>query len=405
MALSQVPHCCACFCHSGQSEPEGRLNCGLSNFLRRITMSFKDHIRTWMPVLALLLIAPELRAQASYVTPDEAQEITFTPGLRIQTRYVHDRIDRNNDFFIRRLRLKGKGKAFDLANYYFEVKIDNAGRYNRQPRAEVENAWLNFALKPGLAIRVGFYDMVFSRNALTSDSKLLLMDRSLIKGALTKLGVADNTVGVLVFGRPLAGHLTYGAGIFDNIGFEVEGSATTLERKANGAMTTGRLVYDFLDPAPIWGYADYRGSYIGQGHRLSIGASAGYLSRARIGEREFRLVAWGADLFFNYGRWTFEAEYDQYKEEMFTSVPDIDGEGWYAQGGFLLVPNLELAARHQELDANKNVAGDKLQWTTLGFNIYLRGHQLKIQTEYTFKKEQGDPLNNNVFQVQLQLDY
>ena len=79
-----------------------------------------------------------LKAQAQYVTPDSTGNITFTPGLRIQTRYTYDQEDKNNDIFIRRLRLKGKGKVFDLGNYYFEVKIDNAGRFNRQPRAQVE---------------------------------------------------------------------------------------------------------------------------------------------------------------------------------------------------------------------------------------------------------------------------
>ncbi|MCK5703762.1 MAG: hypothetical protein KAI29_21540, partial [Cyclobacteriaceae bacterium] len=97
---------------------------------------------------------------------------TFKPGLRIQTRYdrEHDANgNRNNDFFIRRLRLKGGGKVFDVAKYYFEVKIDNTGKFNRTPRAQVENAWLDFKIKESFIIRAGLFDMVFSRNALTSD--------------------------------------------------------------------------------------------------------------------------------------------------------------------------------------------------------------------------------------------
>jgi hypothetical protein len=113
-------------------------------------------------------------------------------------------------------------------------------------------------------LRAGLYDFVFSRDALTSDSKLLLMDRSLIKDALTVLGFADNTVGLLVHGRPLDGHLSYGVGVFDNVGFETGAVDTTvLARKSNGALTAGRLVYDFFDPAKPDGYGDYWGSYIG----------------------------------------------------------------------------------------------------------------------------------------------
>jgi hypothetical protein len=40
--------------------------------------------------------------------------------------------------------LKGGGKFFSAGKYYFEVKIDGAGRFNRTPRAQVENAWMNF---------------------------------------------------------------------------------------------------------------------------------------------------------------------------------------------------------------------------------------------------------------------
>ena len=249
--------------------------------------------------------------------------------------------------------------------------------------------------------------MVFSRNALTSDSKLLLMDRSLIKGALTVLGINDNTVGILVHGRPLGGHLSYGFGIFDNIGFEIAGAEEILAREADGAMTSGRVVYDFLDPAPSGGYGDYKGSYIGKGQRLSLGANLAYLSKARIGDIEFDLLAWGMDLFFNTGPITIEAEYDNYKEgNKNASSGDLVGGGWYAQGGYLILPVVELTTRYQELDANDNDDSDKLQWTSVGLNYYIRGHNLKIQTDYTFKKEEGESkISNDLFQVQLQFDY
>jgi hypothetical protein len=362
-----------------------------------------------LTALAFFIAVSPLQAQSQYVTPDGDGDITFTPGLRIQTRYAHDKIDGNNDFFIRRLRLKGKGGVYGLASYYFEVKLDNAGKFNIQPRAQVENAWLNFPINPAIAIRVGLYDMVFSRNALTSDSKLLLMDRSLIKGALTVLGIADNTVGILVHGRPLGGRLTYGFGIFDNIGFEqLGGSQGTLSREADGAMTTGRLVYDFLDPAKPGGYGDYRGSYIGKGRRLSIGANGAYLSKATIDSSEFSLFAWGFDLFFNSGPFTAEAEYDSYKEDIKNGgTPDINGDGWYAQAGFLVHPSIELAGRYQELDPSDQVESDKLKWTSLGINYYMRDHNLKMQAEYLIKKEETEEAekDNNLIQVQLQFDF
>jgi len=355
---------------------------------------------------ALILISSQALAQSEYITPDGKGDITFIPGLRIQTRYEYNNADKNNDFFVRRLRLKGKGNLFKIASYAFEVKIDNAGRFNRIPNAQVENAWLNFPVISDLDIRVGLYDMVFSRNALTSDSKLLLMDRSLIKGALTVLGITDNTVGILVHGRPLGGHLSYGFGIFDNLGFETAGDTITITRKSDGAMTTGRLVYDFLDPQPSGGYGDYKGSYIGKGQRLSVGINGAYLSKAQIGDEIFSLFAWGTDIFFNKGKVTFEGEYDSYIEDISENgTPNIEGAGWYVQGGYLFHDLFELVARYQEMDPDKDVMNDKMQWTSVGFNTYLRGHNLKFQTEYTFKSEEGNEISNDVIQIQLQVDF
>ncbi len=360
--------------------------------------------------LGFFLTAIPLQAQSQYVTPDGEGDITFTPGMRIQTRYEYNEIDKNNDFFIRRLRMKGGGKFFGLGKYYFEVKLDNVGRFNKTPKAQVENAWLNFNLAKDINLRAGLYDFVFSRDALTSDSKLLLMDRSLIKGALTILGFADNTVGLLVHGRPLDGHLSYGFGIFDNVSFETLGVDTTvLARSSNGAMTSGRLVYDFLDPAKPDGYGDYWGSYIGEGKRLSIGANAAYLTEAedpRISPEAFSIYALGVDLFFNMGAFTAQAEYDMYTQDTDADSSDIDGSGWYAQAGYLILPKLEITFRYQEVDPSNIDLFDKLKWTSIGLNYYLHSQKLKLAADYTFKKEEGTmEIDNNIFQVQLQLDF
>jgi phosphate-selective porin O/P len=333
----------------------------------------------------------------------ESQTITFTPGLRLQVRYAYDNVDGNNDFYIARTRIKGKGKVFGIADYLAEIKLDNVGRFARQVNAQVENAWLDFPLKPAFALRVGLYDAVFSRNALTSDSKLLLQDRSLIKDALTTIGLADNTVGLLVHGRPFKARTEYSVGVFDNLQFEETGSPTA--KQANGAMLMGRIGVHLLDPAPARGYADYQSSYIGQGRRLSIGVNSAYLSKARAGD-EFDISAWGADLFFNARAFTVEGEYDSFVEAK-SVAPDVDGNGWYVQGGYLIHPLIELAARYQALDTDDNSGAfiNTLRWTSVGFNTYLRGHGLKIQTDYTFKRERFNGNGNDALQVQLQMDF
>jgi hypothetical protein len=342
-------------------------------------------------------------ATVSNPAPPPAESITFKAGLRLQPRYVFDNIDNNNDFFIARTRLKAAGAIFDVAKYYAEIKLDNVGRFAREVNAQVENAWLDFPVAQDLNIRVGLYDAVFSRNALTSDSKLLLMDRSLIKDGLTALGLADNTIGVLVHGRPGEGRFEYSAGIFDNLQFEQATSPTA--RQADGAMSMARAGVHLLDPATPGGYADFQSTYLGQGERLSLAANVAFLSKAREGTKEYDLIGWGGDLFFSKGPVTIEAEYDRFIEDMKTPLPNVSGEGWFAQGGYLFHPKIELAFRYQELDPDRNLAGNKVRWTSVGLNVYLRGHNLKVQAEYTLKREEGVQIKNNLLQVQLQLDF
>ena len=365
--------------------------------------------------LVCLLAAGPVWTQSQHVTPDGKGNITFIPGVRMQVRYEYNDIDKNNDFYIKRMRWKGKGNIFDVASYNFEIKIDNTGKFNQAPRALLEHAWFTFpVVEELLTFRVGIEDDVFSRNALTSDSKLLFMDRSQIKEALTALGVTDNTIGALIYGRPFGGRLTYSAGIFDNLGFNNAGNQTVLARKSQGAMTVARVAADLLDPAnPTGSYDDYRSSYIGEGKHLTIGANVANVVKTELGDDVFNLFCWGIDAFFNYGPLSIEGEYDAYREHFTQTgngpLPDIMGDGFYLQTAYLVLPKLELALRYQELDQDHDLAheimGGKVMWTSVGANYYIRGHTFKVQAEYTFKREADNEIDNDILQVQLQLAF
>lgn len=347
---------------------------------------------------------------AKYLIPlsTDCGNITFKPGLRIQPRYVLDNSNNNNDFFLARFRLKSSGEIFDFAKYGTELKFDGDGKFETLVEGEVENAWLDFTVWPEQTyFRVGLYDVPFSRDALTSDSKLLFMDRSLVKSALTELGFADNGIGLMFHGRPDCGRFEYAVGIFDSVEFEDDGDdGNGPTRDSDELMPIGRVVWHLLDPAtPPDGYADYYGSYLGQGQRLDIGANAAYLQEASIDDDEFSVYAWGVDLFFNRGPYTLQAEYDWFMQDSVGGIPDVRGDGWYVQAGYFFNCCWELAGRYQLLDPDHDVFGDQLRWTSVGLNYYIWKHNLKIQTDYTFKDEQGADVADNVLQVQLQLDY
>jgi hypothetical protein len=336
-------------------------------------------------------------------TNSGAEKITFIPGLRFQGRYTYDTDSGKHNLFIQRLRLKSRGEVFGVARYLVEVKIDNLGRLETDPRAELENAWIERTVTPNFALRLGLYDVPFSRNALTSDSKLLLMDRSLIKDAITGLGLADNTIGLLGHGRPFKGRFEYAMGVSNNLQFK--GFGATATKRSNHLMPAGRIAFNLLDPAPKGGYADYQSSYLGRGKKLSIGANSVYLRGAHDGATEFNILGWGADLFCSAGPFTFETEYDRFKKDFTGAKPNLQGAGWYVQGGYLVARRVELTARQQKLDPDMRIAGNGLSWTSAGFNVYMRGHNLKMQFDYTFRRGPGQAIKTDVPQIQLQADF
>jgi len=328
-----------------------------------------------------------------------ADGLTFQPGIRVQPRYIYDEGTNNNDMMIRRTRLKAKGDAYEMVKYYLEWKIDNVGQEGKTATAKVESAFIDIPYNPSLNMRVGLYDAPFSRDALTSDSKLLLMDRSMIYDEITKVGLTDNTYGLLLYGRPYGGSVEYSFGLFDN---------DTYDSDTNDLMWGGRFAVNLFDKPKV-GYADYQGSYIGEGKRLSIGANYERLEDITSGGATFDLSAWGIDLFGNYEALTLQAEYDRFEKE-YLHQKDVEGYGWYIQGGYLLPleykgARFEVGLRHQHLDPDTDTSRDKKKWTTLGLNSYIRGHTLKVQVDYTFKDEEGQEIDNDTFMVQGQLDF
>lgn len=125
------------------------------------------------------------------------------------------------------------------------------------------------------------------------------------------------------------------------------------------------------------------------------------------------LTAWGVDFFANSGHYTFQTEYDQIVENI-AGAADIISDGWYAQFGYLFDPCdpcTEFVVRYEELDP---IVGDRLDWVRVGFNFYIREHNLKIQTDYNIRSHNtlAAPLpgglgffDDNVFEVQVQLDF
>ncbi len=371
---------------------------------------FHKKIFSKRTIIVLLFIVFQMGTNTVFSQEKNSEELsfkglTFQPGYRIQTRYAYYESSNTNDIMIRRVRLKANGDVFGMAKYYVELKIDNTAQEGKTPKAKIEAAYLDFKLYEDVYLKVGQYDVPFTRSLLTSDSKLLIMDRSIVTDKLANLGLVDNTQGLLFYGRPMGGHLEYSLGVFDNEVFELANGQTSKWSKS--LMTAGRLALNLFDkeskPSSS-GYADYRASYVGKGKRLSLGVNAVQLKNVNENNSQYNLSAIGADIYANYKSFSFEAEYDKIEK-------DINGYGWYTQIAYLLPVEfgnkfkIEPNLRYQEYDNNKDIVGDRVDATSIGLNFYFKGHNLKAQMDYTMYGEETNKLDNNIFQIQLQLDF
>lgn len=339
--------------------------------------------------------------------------ITLDFGLRIQGRFVFDDGTDNQDMMLRRTRIKAMGDIYEFGNYFLELRADNINQDQADADVQLEAGFIDLTISEEHFLMIGLYDVPFSRGLLTGDSRLLFMDRGIIINELAGLGLVDNTVGVMAHGRPAGGKYEYAIGISDNRAFDADASFGSTG--SNQLMPAGRLVANLLDPAPVDGYGDYRASYIGEGERLALGTNIASLGGATNGAGSIDIFAIGFDLFGNLGPWTYQGEFDTVRKNQTTGTgSDSRTSGWYLQTGYVLpfeVPfagsnlKLEPTLRYQKLEPDSEVANDRSTWTSVGMNAYLKGHNLKLQMDFTMKDEQGPELANNTFMVQVQFDF
>jgi len=81
-------------------------------------------------------------------------------------------------------------------------------------------------------------------------------------------------------------------------------------------------------------------------------------------------------------------------------------DGWYLLGTYDLMkdyPNLQLVAKYEQYDPDKDVSRNRLDIATIGFNYFFNKYT-KIMANYRFRNEQTD-VGNDEFLMQLQIKF
>lgn len=98
----------------------------------------------------------------------------------------------------------------------------------------------------------------------------------------------------------------------------------------------------------------------------------------------------GAVLGYEYKRIWFRSEYAiSDGSNGATGFNDRKREGWYATLGYHLTPRVELVARYDEFDNDRNIKNNNRREYTAGMNYYVKGQALKLILNYIYAQTQN----------------
>jgi phosphate-selective porin OprO and OprP len=307
-------------------------------------------------------------------------QVQADAGDHGDSRFTND----NDRFYLRRARLNATGKF--LEEFDFRLELDLAGSLTNTSalRAQMTDGYITWNRYPAANVRVGQFKTPFGFEQLYGDPRLITIERSLVNDRLT----ASRQLGVQVGGDLLEKRFSYAAGAFNGNG--VNNNFNDDDR----FFMAGRI-----------GVVPWQGRLWGQSASWAVGANA-YSSTdsnvplADLGLRDSvfsgKRTGAGLDTQLVAGRLELWGELLRGRFEPTSKVPSarFDADGWYGQGSYFVVPNrLQIVLKYETLDPNTRRDNDSTDTATLGGNLYLKGHDLKLMLDYLRTQGPG-PVDN-----------
>jgi len=321
-------------------------------------------------------------------------------------------------FLVRRARLKFGGWAVH-PNLQFkaELGLSNRDQGNKREVSEVNyapkmilDAVVKWKMHKNWTLWVGQTKLPGNRERVISSQKLQFVDRSLTNSIFN----IDRETGLQLRGKFKLGDMIIKPMAAWSLG---EGRNIT-SGNIGGYNYTGRV--EFLPLGKFMKKGDYVGSDLyreakpkvafGVTYNLNEGSSrqkkTGRFLRDEDGNYlTFDMESFIADMVFKYNGFSVFMEYaDRHcadasiNHDDFSSIEkmiDADGESYYtgkgftAQAGYLFKNNIEIAGRFTKVTPDSDYSFTETNVYTLGLSKYIRGHDLKIQTDASLIDEEG----------------
>jgi len=339
-----------------------------------------------------------------------------------------------SNWLIRRSRLKFSGYAYSpKLKYKIELGLSNRDHggeniHTNNTSNLILDAFIRYNFYKNMEVWIGQTKLPGNRERVISSQKLQFVDRSLVN---SKFNI-DRDMGIQFRNKFNIG------GVATRQAFAIsqgEGRNRTNKKDpnpSNGFEYTGRV--EILPLGEFTGKGDYFSSDLKREEtpKISIGVTYDVnKSAARIGgnlgsyiEDSNDLVIDSAlcdlntilaDVFFKYKGFSLLSEYAN-KTMTGERITDVDGEfinnyytgsGLTVQAGYLLENNLEPAFRWTSIEPELESGRDLIDMYTIGLSKYIKGHSLKVQTDFSFITETDQVTleeNNEVmfrFQVEM----
>jgi hypothetical protein len=331
---------------------------------------------------------------------DGKYSVTLRPRIQLRETFTYEGDEPSNEINVKTLRLNIQGHVLSKHLKYRVQLAFGPKDFEPNNYSPIFDAHLDYTRLQSLSIRVGQFFVPFDRARTTREFALQLVDRQQVVRELT----LDRDVGVMLYSDDLFGaKQRLGYALFVGGG---EG------RNRVGAQAMGPLLVARLMFKP-WGNFDDDSEGDLERRRtpkLALGVAGAYnVASSRMAGTygaDFQLgtvdqVHGAADLVFKLRGWSLSAETlvrRALKDELIGTLDDMpavertrSGYGYFVQSGVMVHRMVELVGRWDDLYAWRGTdpafveqIARRGRQVVAGLNVYLLGHSLKIQADYTF---------------------
>jgi hypothetical protein len=353
----------------------------------------------------------------NFVAKDSTFSIKFAP--RFQVRYnstwnhngdLYESAEQN--FLVRRSRLKFDGFAYSpKLRYKIELGLSNrdmsgGNEFNRNTPRYILDAVIMWQFAKDWELWAGQTKLPGNIERVVSSGDLQLIDRSLLNSRFT----IDRDMGIQIR------HKTNLGGDFlmrEKFSLSQGEGRNVTEGNEGGLQYTGRI--ELLPFGAFKSKGDYTQSDLkreeipklmlsmtynyNQGAVRERGFAGDYMLRADGYIYETDQTTIFIDAMYKHNGFSFMGEYakrtagDEIATEVDGVTPTGDivlsGNALNLQAGYLFKSNYEIAARFTTLEFEAVTAKEPTKQYTLGFNKFVVGHKLKVQSDLSYTSVDG----------------